>query len=133
MMIPARNLYFKEGQEKQLLEEWQELNPKAQMIAEDMARYFELNGFKFIITDIISNEAEDKRLGRVSASHREGRAFDFRTRGLPREFLDGLEKRFEHIYERWAAISSQGQKKNLIEYHDNGHGDHGHVQIRRGL
>jgi hypothetical protein len=132
VIIPSY-VYFKEGHEKELLEEFQQLHTKAQMLAEDMGRYFVLNGHKLIVTDIISNEAEDKRLGRVSASHREGRAYDFRTRGLPKDFLDGLEKRFEHIYKHWAAVSEKSGKTNLIEYHDNGNGDHAHVQIRRGL
>lgn len=132
MRIPSY-VYFKEGHEKELLQEYQQLHVKAQLICEDMGRYFVLQGHKLIVTDVISNEAEDKKLGRISASHREGRAFDFRVHGLPKEFLDGVEKTFEHIYKHWAATSEKTGEKNLIVYHDNGNGNHGHVQIRRGL
>lgn len=133
MIIPARSIHFKEGFEKVLLQEWQQLHPVAQLIAEEMARYFELHGKKFVITDIISNEAEDRKYGRVSSSHREGRAFDFRVHGLTRDFLDAFEKRFEHIYKTKAAISKESGTPQLIVIHDNGNGNHGHVQIRRGL
>ena len=129
-IIPSY-VWFKEGHEKALLDEFQELDSKAQVIAEDMGRFFVLNNYRLIITDIISNEAEDKALGRVSASHREGRAYDFRTWNLPEEFLARVEKEFETRYKNWAAISSKTGKPELIVYHDNGNGKHGHVQIRR--
>lgn len=133
MKIIPSYVWFKEGHEKQLLGEFQELHPRAQILAEEMGRFFVLNGYQLILTDIISNPEEDKRLGRVSASHSEGRAFDFRTHGIPKEFLAKVEQRFEHLYKNVAAISKSTGKPNLIIYHDNGNGPHGHVQIRRGL
>lgn len=126
-------VYFKEGKEPELLLEFQELHARGQLVAEDMGRWLSLKGYKLIITDIMSDQTEDEALGRVSPSHREGRAFDFRTRGIPQHILDELEKRFEHIYKHWAAISLASGKPNLILYHDNGNGRHAHVQIRRGL
>jgi hypothetical protein len=132
-MITPRNIYFKEGHEKELIEEYKQLKTMAQIIAEDMANFFESHGFKLILTDIISNPAEDKRLGRVSAAHSEGRAFDFRTHGIPRDFLAKVENRYENLYKDVAAIAKSTGKPNLIEYHDNGNGDHGHVQIRRDV
>jgi hypothetical protein len=132
MIIPSY-IWFKEGHEKALLEEYQHLHPKAQMIAEEMGRYFVLNNFRMIITDIMSDATEDEALHRISASHREGRAFDFRVHGIPQEFLDEVEKRFEHLYKQVAAISLKSGQPELIVYHDNGNGKHAHVQIRRGL
>jgi hypothetical protein len=132
MIIPI-HVHFVDEKRDELLEEYQHLQPQAQILAEDMGRFFQMNGYKLILTDIISNEAEDKRLGRVSSSHREGRAWDFRTRGLPKDFLAIVEKRYEHLYKHWAAISKESGKENLILYHNNGNGEHGHVQIRRGL
>lgn len=132
-MIIPHNVLFKEGHEKELLQEYQELRTKAQLIAEDMASYCKAHGFKFIITDIMSDPMEDKLLKRVSNSHSEGRAFDFRIHGWPKEFLDKFEKHFETIYVGWAAVSLLSGKRNLIQYHNNGNGNHGHCQIQKGL
>jgi hypothetical protein len=130
-LIPSY-VWFKEGYEKELLEEYQQLAPRAQIIAEDMGRFFVNAGYKLVITDIMSEKGEDERLKRVSRAHSEGRAFDFRTRGIPEEFLAKVEKTFEHIYKHWAALSKETKKEQLIVYHDNGNGKHAHVQIRRG-
>ena len=132
MIVPS-NVWFKEGFEEELLKEYQLIHPKLQIIAEDMAKYFHSNSEKFIITDILSEASEDKLLKRVSTSHSEGRAFDFRTRGIKKVFLDGVEKRFENLYKQYAAISKATGKPNLIYYHDSGSGPHAHVQIRRGV
>lgn len=133
MMIPSQYVKFKEGLEKILIQEWQSLFPKSQIIANDMALYCHLNGVPFIITDILSDDLEDKLLNRVSDSHSEGRAFDFRIHGWTKEFLDKFEKHFETKYARFAAYSKKTGKRNLIVYHDNGNGNHGHCQIQKGL
>jgi hypothetical protein len=130
MIIPNQYIKFKEGIEKELIQEWQSLRPNAQIIAEDMAFYCHLHGFDFIITDIMSDDLEDKLLNRVSSAHSEGRAFDFRIHKWTKEFLDKFEKHFETKYARFAAISKKSGKRNLIQYHDNGNGNHGHCQIK---
>jgi hypothetical protein len=95
-----------------------------------MAQYCKINGFDFIITDILSEALEDKKLKRVSKSHTEGRAFDVRSSVWTKEFREKLEKHFEEKYKDWAALSNKTLKPNLIEYHDNGNGAHFHVQIK---
>lgn len=132
-LIYPKHVRFKEGFEKVLLVEYQSLRPKAQLIAEDMALYCFNAGVEFIITDVMSDVAEDKRLKRVSDAHSEGRAFDFRINNWSKEFLDKFEKHFETIYVGWAAVSKETGKRNLIQYHNNGNGNHGHCQIQKGL
>jgi hypothetical protein len=133
MMLPHRHTKFKEGCEKKLVAEYQQLKPQSQLIAEDMSDFCERNGEEFVMTDIMSDATEDKLLNRVSDSHSEGRAFDFRTHNWSKEFLDKFEKYFETKYARFAALSKKSGERNLIVYHDNGHGMHGHCQIRKGL
>lgn len=130
-MIEERpfNLYFKEGFEKELKEEFKLLKPTAQRVAIHMAQYCVENGFRLIITDVMSDLTEDLKLGRVSASHREGRAFDFRIHGWSKEFKDKFETFFESYYATVAAVSKETGKPNLILYH-NVKGLHGHCQIR---
>ena len=110
--------------------EFASLKKRAQIIAQDMAQYCKINGFDFIITDILSEALEDKKLKRVSKSHTEGRAFDVRSSVWTKEFREKLEKHFEEKYKDWAALSNKTLKPNLIEYHDNGNGAHFHVQIK---
>ena len=124
---------FKEGFEKVLREEWNSLKPTAQGIANDMALYCYNHGKKFILTDILSDALEDKKLGRLSASHSEGRAFDFRTLGWSKDFIDKFEKHFETKYVKVAAVGATSGNRNLLEFHNNGNGDHGHCQIQRGI
>lgn len=121
---------WKEGFEKVLLEEYQLLKERAQIVMEDMALFCQSAGVEFIVTDIVSNPDEDKRLGRVSKSHSEFRAFDFRIWHWSKEFLAKFEQVFEHRYKHWAALSKETLQPNLIVYHDNGHGNHGHCQIK---
>lgn len=132
-MINPKNIKFKEGFEKILLAEYQLLKTKAQLIAEDMAQFCFDHKIEFIITDVMSDPNEDKLLNRVSSSHSDGRAFDFRIHEWSKEFLDKFEKHFETIYVGWAATSKETGKRNLILYHNNGNGDHGHCQIKKGL
>lgn len=121
---------FKEGHEKELIEEYQQLKPNNKIIAEDMAIYCNRAGYEFMITDIMSDANEDKLLNRVSMAHSEGRAFDFRIHFWTKEFLDKFEKYFEAKYARFAAISKKTGQRNLIQYHDNGNGNHGHCQTK---
>lgn len=128
MRVPSY-ISWKEGHEKELLLEYQLLKERGQIIAEDMALFCHSNGVKFLLTDIVSNPDEDKRLGRVSKSHSECRAFDFRVWGWSKEFLAKFELYFENKYKHWAALSKESLQPNLIVYHDNGNGIHGHCQI----
>ncbi len=121
------NIKFKSKQEES---EFPLLKKRAQTIAKDMADYCHTYGFEFIITDIMSDGSEDKKLKRVSKSHTERRAFDVRSIIWTKEFREKLEKHFEVKYKEWAALSEKTLKPNLIEYHDNGNGQHFHVQIK---
>lgn len=121
------HIKFKSKQEES---EFPLLKNRAQIIAQDMAQYCHIHGFDFIITDILSEALEDIRLNRVSKSHTEKRAFDFRMFNWPKWFREKFEKHFEEKYKEWAALSEKTLKPNLIEYHDNKNGMHGHCQIK---
>jgi len=127
MIVPA-NIKFKEPS---LLDEYQLINPKLQLVLEDMALWVTSHGHEFIITDLLSEEAEDKALKRVSRSHVDGRAADIRVIHWPQEFRNKFEQYFETKYYKYAAISSSTGKPNLILIHDNKIGGlHCHVQIK---
>ena len=129
MIIPS-NVEFKHPE---LLKEYQLIHPKLQIILEDMAQWVTSHGHKFLITDLLSEESEDKKLKRVSKSHSEGRACDLRVRDWPLDFRKKFEDYFEQKYLKFAAISTKTGQANLIEIHDNDNGIHCHVQLRKGL
>lgn len=114
-----------------LVKEYQLIDSRLQIILEDMAQYCASYGYQFMITDLLSEELEDKKLKRVSKSHQEGRAADIRVRGWPLEFREKFEKHFEVKYKNWAAISASSGLRNLIVIHDNGNGIHCHIQVSR--
>lgn len=119
---------FKTEKEKA---EFDKLKPNLVFILLDMASYFNANGYDFVITDVLSEIQEDKKLKRISASHREGRAVDVRVRNIPDDFLKTFEEKFEKIYQNEAAISLKTGKPNLILRHNVGAGDHLHIQVKK--
>lgn len=128
MIIPS-NIKFKTPE---LLKEYQQIIPKLQIVLEDMANWIVGHGYEFMITDLLSELAEDRKLNRVSTSHLEGRGADVRCHEWPEEIRNKFEHYFEAKYKSWAAISKQTGKENLILFHV-GTAMHLHIQLRKGL
>lgn len=122
------SIEFKTAKER---EEFYSIDDRLIFILGDMSRYVVAHGYRFIITDLLSDAYDDARLGRVSTSHTEGRAADVSIKGWPKEFQDKFEAFFEAAYKEDAAWSKRTGKHNLIEIHDNGNGPHAHIQVRR--
>lgn len=122
------HIKFKSEKEKA---EFDKVKANLKFILLDMASYFNSFGYDFIITDLLSEVQEDKKLKRISSSHREGRAADVRVKGIPEDFLKTFEEKFEKIYRNEAAISLKTGEPNLILRHNIGSGDHLHIQIRK--
>jgi hypothetical protein len=123
-------IQFKEGQEKDLKKEFNQIHPKLRELLLEMSRWVVSKGNRFIITDLMSENLEDKSLKRVSKSHSEGRAADIRVRDWSKDFRRLFEEYFEKRYSSIAALSKKTLKPNLIEIHDVGAGIHCHIQIR---
>lgn len=127
-------ILFKEGQEKELKEELEKVNPILKSLLIEMSKWVTSKGNKFVITDLLSEESEDKKLKRISSSHREGRAADIRVKDWSKEFRRLFEEYFEKRYSNIAALSAKTGEPNLILIHDNGVGGlHTHIQIRKGI
>jgi hypothetical protein len=88
------------------------------------------HGVTLVFTATWSTAEDDKKLGRISDTHRTGRAFDIRTKDLSPEFLEAFQTYFNTLYnEKMGAVTKQGPA--LIVYKPHGTGPHFHVQIRR--
>ena len=100
------------------------------MIMFDMLVYCENRGYDFIVTSTVSTIAEDKKLGRVSRTHRESRAWDVSTIGAGWDgvFIKNFITHFSKKYADYAAINTKGEKR-LIVNHNSGNGPHLHIQL----
>jgi len=122
------NIKFKEPS---LIQEYESISPVLKMILEDMALYCQRQEQPFVITDLLSDANEDKKLKRVSKGHSEGRCADLRSTLWTEEFRNKFIDYFSKLYERNAAISKETGKPRLILHHDNGIGGiHCHVQVK---
>lgn len=122
------NIQFKEPS---LIKEYESIYPALKVILEDMALYCQRQGQPFVITDLLSDAIEDKKLNRVSSSHLEGRAADIRTVNWSKEFREKFTNYFSKLYEKNAAISKETGNPRLILYHNSGAGNHIHIQVRK--
>ena len=104
------------------------MHPVACLIAMDMAFWSLSKGLPFTITSTMSSLEEDKRIGRKSRTHREGRAFDLSVKGWSSEDIDEFIVHFCKKYEEHSAISSQTLQPKLVVYHV-GTAAHFHVQV----
>lgn len=109
----------------------QYMNSTAFKVMNEMVEWLEDRGYVALITDTVSTKEEDKVLKRVSASHREGRAFDVRTSGLPTVVINELITHFTKQYSGIGAISAETGKRALIVDRTHGTGPHLHVQLSR--
>lgn len=100
-------------------------------LAVEMHVWAESKGVTLTFTATWSTSEEDKVLGRVSDTHRTGRAFDIRTSDLSPEFIEEFMKHFNGKYqEKMGAVTPHGPV--LILFKPHGTGPHFHVQIKRG-
>jgi len=103
------------------------LNPVVILIAAEMFKWCATRDIPFVITSTVSTLKEDKRLKRVSTSHRTCRAFDLRSWVFTEEdhiqFMAFFNRKFKNV----AAVSRDGTP-NLIVYHT-GTAPHFHIQI----
>lgn len=107
------------------------LHPLILMVLCEMTAWAWAQGLPVVITETVTNEAQDAQFNRISPSHREGRAFDMSTRGWDEARINEFMSVFSKKYQSIAAIGLKTGKPELIVRHDTGHGDHFHVQINR--
>lgn len=110
------------------------MHPMALVILFEMAWWAIQKGLKFVVTDSRTTLEEDNAItqsdqkGRVSKSHRDGRAWDIRLRDWPenliKEFIDHFTKKYGHL----GAIGATSGQRTLIKRHY-GTADHLHCQL----
>ena len=105
------------------------LHPVILMIMFDAQNWALDNNLDFKVTSTVTTAEEDRKLSRVSSSHRQGRAFDLSCKGWSVEQINNFRTYFSRKYSSYAALSKSSHQPNLVVYHNSGHGHHFHVQI----
>jgi hypothetical protein len=82
-----------------------------------------------VITDTVSTPERDKKIGRVSTSHAEGRALDIRTKDIDVFIVNDLVNyiNYKWAYQRYRYMSKSGAMR-LAYYHTH-RGEHIHLAI----
>lgn len=114
-------------------ENFSKMLPRTRELAMEMDKWAQ-DTFKIelTLTETATTKQQDDLLKRVSATHREGRAFDVRVRGLPDALIAQLCAFFRKKYKNLGAVSLSTRSRELIVYKPHGTGAHLHVQIKRG-
>jgi hypothetical protein len=106
-MINFKDDYAKKG--------WDKLHPIVQSIVESMGRWsMQYDGKPLMITDTISTASRDKKLGRKSLSHQEGRAVDIRTFDMSKEKLTAFLTYFSERYNHYGYLNGAGVQKLML-------------------
>lgn len=105
------------------------LHPLSLVILFQMNLYCFNKGLRFQVTSTVSTKSEDEAVNRVSATHREGRAFDVSIKNWSPYDIEEFKNHFDLMYGSYGAVSYGGER-NLIVDHI-GTARHLHVQIDR--
>lgn len=104
----------------------------------EMAIWCESRKLPFVITETVTTQAEDTALHRVSATHREARAFDVRVKGWLDIAANEFISHFEEEFGNFGAVGFKNGIRELIVRHEIvcgsvDEGDHFHVQLNRSF
>jgi hypothetical protein len=115
---------FKFGKDKKLFEL---LNPILKQTIFDLSLWCEENDLPFKITETITTKKIDKRLNRVSDSHRTLRAVDLSIKKWSEKQLAIFQTLFNERYKNIASVSRTDNIPRLIVIH--GEGDNRHIHL----
>jgi hypothetical protein len=127
-MSELKSEYFKD---QTAMDRAKFMHPQLHKIMEEMIDWLLEKGIHPVVTETVTTLIEDTQRKRVSSTHREGRAFDLRTRDWPAEIVKEFETHFENKYGTLGAVGSTTLTAHLLVYHDTGLGMHFHVQLSR--
>lgn len=116
--------------EEGISERFQQCHPLLRNISIVMASWCRDRKLPFVITSARTTVEEDKALSRTSKTHREGRAIDVSVRGWSSQDINDFSSYFNKLYRDVAAIT-KARVPRLVVWHNNGNGEHLHIQIRR--
>lgn len=107
-------------------------HPFLVMMVCDFALYWHESNRDMTITATLSTLEQDEKLGRVSSSHREGRAVDIRIKDVPKEFINEWYIWANKKYGNLGAFNKSGGQ-SLIVLHGTGENYHAHVQLNKNF
>jgi hypothetical protein len=120
-------IQFKNNKDRELLTY---LNPIVIMIFADLCVYAKArHNIDLTVTQTVSTPEIDKKLGRVSPSHSQGRAIDIRTRDIDAFIVQDLVKYINSKPEYKQYHYSSNSGVNRLAYFHIGSAEHIHLAI----
>jgi len=107
--------------------ELQEMQFALGIVLHYIVGYAELHSLPLDITSITEYLPD-----RVSKGHEEGRMLDFSLRGWPEQRSNDLALKVNSVFQAWAT-GPINKPKTVMIIHNIGRGNHGHVQVKRGI
>lgn len=111
-----------------VLDRIQDMHIHAYRILLTTTYFFHKLGKEFTLTETVTSHAEDTKLRRRSAAHRQGRAFDVRAKHLSPDEQEQVVDFLNEEFSDYAYISSSGAKRVCL-LHGKGDNIHFHVAI----
>lgn len=105
-------------------------HPMLLLILADMTMYIAASGYNPVITSLIRNPDQNRKVGSVSDTHTTGRSIDFRAKDWDEIFIKDFTNHFATKYKGHGAVGADGKEKLLV-FHGEGDNFHLHVQISR--
>ena len=117
--------YAKEGFEK--------IEKGLQEIVHEIDCWFSENfAYEITITETMTDLAKDKKEGRVSDTHRTGRAVDIRTKDWNRQMFDAFLLRFSYL-DAFGAVGIESNQRRALVFKPHGSAPHLHLQIGKDM
>jgi hypothetical protein len=115
------------------------IHPTLKDLCSVMAEWCADHSLEFVLTETLTTLSEDNSLqkrdgtiGRISASHREGRACDLSVKNWPMWRIEAFVSHFNERYQSIAAVSKSDGAKRLCVFHD-GTAPHIHLQLNKSF
>ena len=106
-----------------------DLSKKLFAILVEMGWFTASRSLDFVLTETVTTKEHDKKLGRVSNSHNEGRAVDVRTRDWPEQFTKAFVHDFSRKYGHLGAKSLSDRRRRFIVDKSKAEQPHLHIQL----
>lgn len=114
---------FKHDYDKILL---YQCHPLLITIVYDLAQFCRQYNYTPTITSTLSDPKIDKKLNRLSSTHRDGRAFDLRVNDMDMRLRKSIKEVFSAKYAKVAAINRYSEPRLIVDK-----GNHLHWQLNR--
>ena len=109
------------------------IDPMLGVVFYYFVKYAKENNLPVVVTSMIDSPEISKRLNRVSTTHDDGRAIDISAKDWPLLHCHRVTTKINDKYARDYGTCPPNGKPRVVVFHNSGHGDHFHLQVKRNI